>query len=83
MIKSVIINPYHCRKIAGAIRVRAGRNSVESGLRESLNARNHNLDDLFSEKKIRIQEKISKNDEDVGIGKIREAEKLGVSIIYF
>ena len=81
MIKSVIINPYHCRKIAGAIRVRAGRNSVESGLRESLNARNHNLDDLFSEKKIRIQEKNSKNYEDVGIGKIREGEKLGVSII--
>ena len=81
----MITNPYHCRKIAGAIRVRAGRNSVESGLRESLNARNHNLDDLFSEKKKTIQEKISKNDEASGNitadGKIREAEKLGVSII--
>ena len=58
---------------------------LKSGLRESLKARNHTLDDLFSEKKIRVQEKSPKNDKDScninGDRKMREAEKLGVSII--
>ena len=54
-------------------------------MRESLKARNHTLDDLFSEKKIRVQERNPKNDKDScninGDGKMREAEKLGVSVI--
>ena len=58
---------------------------LKSGLRESLKARNHTLDDLFSEKKIRVQERNPKNDKDScninGYGKMREAEKLGVSVI--
>ena len=36
------------RNIVGAIRVGAGRDSIEPGLAEKLTYRNHELDDLFT-----------------------------------
>ena len=49
------------RKIAGAIRVVSGRNSVEPNLAASLQTRNHMLDDFFSARKIVIEEKKKKS----------------------
>ena len=74
--------PYQCvsllRNIATAIRVRAGRNSVQSGLAESLTVRNHILDDLFSSKVLKLKEK-KKDDTDVDDDGYRLVDKVGVS----
>ena len=52
------------RKIAGAIRVKAGRGSVVPGLNEKLTGRNHSLDDYFTEKKVHIRERVQSNDDE-------------------
>ena len=48
------------RNIAGAIRVRAGRDSVEPGLACSLTSRNHVLEDLFCAKTLTMKQKKKK-----------------------
>ena len=42
--------------------MKAGRKSVDPGLREKLVERNHSLDDLFINKKIDVQERVKKSD---------------------
>ena len=83
------------RKVAGAIRVVAGRKSVEPNLADDLHARNHILDDMFSARKILIEEKKKKKDDDDedsdcdSLGQdlegddsnCRYVEKIGVSIL--
>ena len=51
------------RKVAGAIRVIAGRKSIEPNLPDSLQTRNHLLDDMFSARTIRVEEKKKKKDD--------------------
>ena len=48
---------YTYRSVAGAIRVKAGRNSIEPHLKEALQDRNKSLRDLFSFKTIVMKEK--------------------------
>ena len=50
--------------MAGAIRVGAGRNSVESKLASTLTTRNHLLDHNFSAKTLMIEEKKKKKKKD-------------------
>ena len=52
------------RNIAGAIRVGAGRDSIQSGLQSSLTSRNHELDDLFQAKSLMLKEKKKKKKDD-------------------
>ena len=52
------------RNIAGAIRVGAGRKSVESKLAGNLTSRNHLLDNNFSAKTLMMKEKKKKKNED-------------------
>ena len=52
------------RKIAAAFRVQAGRKSVVAQLSESLVKRNHELDHLFSVKKVIMKEKPKKKKDD-------------------
>ena len=49
------------RNIAGAIRVAAGRKSVEPSLASSLTSRNHKLDHLFIAKSLAMKEKKKRN----------------------
>ena len=51
---------YTCRSVAGAIRVKAGRKSIEPHLKEALQDRNKSLRDLFSYKTILMKEKPKK-----------------------
>ena len=50
--------------MAGAIRVSAGRKSVEPGLASALTARNHMLDEQFEAKTLVMKEKKKKKTED-------------------
>ena len=74
--------------MAGAIRVGAGRKSIEPGLKEVLVDRNHKLDDLFDAHKLVMLEKVKAKDksdapeDDYSLtddGKFRYIEKTGVS----
>ena len=73
-----------CRKIAGAIRVKAGRKSVTPGLKEQLTKRNHSFDHLFINKTINVLERVKKSDgeeEENNLtedGRFRCIEKTGV-----
>ena len=46
--------------------MKAGRKSVDPGLREKLVERNHSLDDLFIDKKTDVQERVKKNHHHIG-----------------
>ena len=52
------------RNIAGAIRVGAGRDSIEPGLAEKLTSRNHELDDLFTAETLILKQKKKKKKDD-------------------
>ena len=52
----------YCRNIAGAMRVMAGKSSVQPSLAASLTARNHELDDMFVSKTLTMKEKMKKSD---------------------
>ena len=51
------MNFLHNRNVAGALRVMAGRKSVEPNLTQALHARNHQLDDLFETSKLIMKHK--------------------------
>ena len=59
-----IFNVSYSRKVAGAIRVIAGRKSIEPNLPNSLQTRNHLLDDMFSARTILVEEKKKKKKDD-------------------
>ena len=71
--------------MAGAIRVVAGRKSIQSNLGDALKTRNHSLDHLFSSKTLNIEIKRNKceSDSEDSEGEIHEEksyiEKVGVS----
>ena len=48
--------------MAAAIRSVIGRNSVESNIKAKLYERNHDLDDLFEIKTLKMKEKVKKGD---------------------
>ena len=50
-------NTINFRKVAAALRVMGGRKIVEPHLADALKSRNHILDDIFSVKKINVEEK--------------------------
>ena len=83
------------RNIAGAIRVGAGRKSVQANLAKALTERNHKLDHLYTPKILQLKKKVNPdadNDED-SIDEIlddagyKSVEKVGVIsntfLVYF
>ena len=88
---SNIFTPFLCRKVAGAIRVAAGRKSVAPNLAESLKSRNHSLDHMFYAKSLMLEEKKKKKaddesddesyeEESLEDGNCQYVEKIGVSL---
>ena len=73
--------------MAAAIRVVSGRKSVEPNLAESLHSRNHLLDDMFSARVVKMQNKKKKDDDiekdadDYEDNDNEYIEKVGVNII--
>ena len=69
------------RKLAGAITVKAGRKSIEPGLRIKLKERNEYLKDLFISKSIEMKEKIKVGENATsGDGCSQYVKKVWVSI---
>ena len=73
--------------MAAAIRVVSGRKSVEPNLAESLHSRNHLLDDMFSARVVKMQNKKKKDDDiekdadDYEDNDNEYIEKVGVNMI--
>ena len=73
--------------MAAAIRVVSGRKSVEPNLAESLHSRNHLLDDMFSARVVKMQNKKKKDDDiekdadDYEDNDNEYIEKVGVNIV--
>ena len=71
------------RKLAGAIRVKAGRKSIEPDLRIKLKERNEYLKDLFISKSIEMKEKIKVGENATSEdGCSQYVNKVGVSKIF-
>ena len=86
-----IFTQFFYRKVAGAIRVAAGRKSVAPNLAESLKSRNHSLDHMFYAKSLMLEEKKKKKsdnesddesdeEESSEDGNCQYVEKIGVSL---
>ena len=73
--------------MAAGIRVVSGRKSVEPNLAESLHSRNHLLDDMFSARVVKMQNKKKKDDDiekdadDYEDNDNEYIEKVGVNIV--